>query len=318
MNLEALKTKVFKLIDDKKLEMVKYGQNNGSCHQALVKKDILQLQLYVKGVKQLNSHQIEVLLSNLIQYRVCLDLPLQKGIKIARARRIDDGKKYPNYLDASELSYIPLQDQCKIETPGRFNSRYQSMFYGSVYKGYDDLEVPFHEIGIQVNEHINILLSEVSEDLIVRLIGLFSHLKLQSSMLPWIHSIFNDINKYYQKTHESSLLNAIEIVDEFFKEIISKEAFDEDKSKIYDITSALGNIYLEDSSIDGLIYPSVKADGLPNIVIKPSSVDKKVKYLEAKIAWTDDDKNGEIIIAKELNTGNIVNNKIEWKLNRHD
>lgn len=120
------------------------------------------------------------------------------------------------------------------------------------------------------------------------------------------------------ETHEADLLNAIEIVDEFFKEITSKEVLDKDKSKIYDITSALGNIYLEDLSIDGLIYPSVKVDGLPNIVIKPSAVDKKIKYLEAKIAWTYDGKNEETIIAKELNTGNIANNKIEWKFNNHD
>lgn len=192
------------------------------------------------------------------------------------------------------------------------------MFYGSVYKDCDDLEIPFHEIGIQANEYVNILISEASADLNVRLIGLFSHLQHQSSMLPWIHPIFNDINKYYRDTHESSLLDAIEIVDNFFKEITRKEVIDENESKIYDITSALGNIYLEDLSIDGLIYPSVKVNGLPNIVIKPSSVKEKVKYLEAKIAWTDDDKNGEIIIVKELNTGNIVNNKIEWKLNKHD
>lgn len=315
---DELLKKVFKLIDDKQKEMIKYCEEKDCCHTELVEKDIKLLSLHVDGAIQLNSQQIEDLLSNLIQYRVCLDVPLPKGAIIARARKIDDGKKYPHYDDARKLSYIPLQDQCKIKTPGRFNSRYQSMFYGSVYDSYDDLKVPFHEIGVQANEYINILISEVSEDLNVRLIGLFSHLKHQSNMLPWIHSIFNDINKYYQETHESNLLNAIEIVDEFFKEISSKEVFDEEKSKVYDITSVLGNIYLVDLSIDGLIYPSVKVDGLPNIVIRPSSVGKKVKYLKANIAWTDDDKNGEIIIVKELNTGNIVNNNIEWKLNKHD
>lgn len=123
MNIEALKIKVFKLIDDKKQEMLKYSEKKHLCHIKLVNNDIRLLHSYVYGHKELAHEEIENLLSNLIQYRVCLDLSFPKGIKIARARKIDDGKKYPYYNDAHELSYIPLHDQCKIKTPGRFNSR---------------------------------------------------------------------------------------------------------------------------------------------------------------------------------------------------
>ncbi|MGZ8556604.1 MAG: hypothetical protein ACXWVX_09530, partial [Sulfuricurvum sp.] len=70
-----LMKKVFKLINDKKIEMTNYCQKKGSCHLKLVEKDINLLLSYVSGAKQLEIKQIEDLLSNLVQYRVCLNLP---------------------------------------------------------------------------------------------------------------------------------------------------------------------------------------------------------------------------------------------------
>ena len=72
------------------------------------------------------------------------------------------------------------------------------------------------------------------------------------------------------------------------------------------------NIYLEDESIDGILYQSVKSDEVPNVVLKASSVDTKVKHFEAKIALLTEEKDGEYII-KELNKGKIDNCKIIWK-----
>lgn len=308
----------FKLIDDKKIDMVKYSEKHRTSHLKLVEQDINILQSYVSGVKQLDNQQIEMLLSSLVQYRVCLNLPLEKGRVIARARKKDDGKKYPHYDDVSEISYFPLKDQHKIEKPGRFNSKFQSMYYASVFKSGDDIETPFHEIDAQDKEHINLLVSEISEDLKVSLIGLFVYLQHKTSVTPYIHpKIFKKIYQYYKETHEQNLLQAIEKVDNFFKDITSKEVVDRDEQlRVYDITSTLGNIYLKDLPIDGLIYPSVKTDESPNIVIKPSSVDEKIKHLEAKILYVTYNENRQMNDAQELDNGKVDNCKILWRNNR--
>ena len=46
---KALFEKAKKLIDDKRIEIIKYANENNSSHLELVKKDIFQLRKYIKG-----------------------------------------------------------------------------------------------------------------------------------------------------------------------------------------------------------------------------------------------------------------------------
>lgn len=303
INYENLKKRVFKLIDEKKEEMISYSKN----HLDFINKDIDLLNKFIDGYLHLNTKEIEDLLQNLVQYRVCLDIPLEKDRLLVRAIKIDDAKVYPIYDDVSRVSYIPLdlKDRAAL---GRFNKQNEPAYYGCIFEKYDDINVPFHEIGVKDGDYVNLLISKIKENLNMRLIGLFSYLEKNRTPLN-IHPIFHDIHNYYKKTHDKNLLNSIKYVDDFFRKITTKDG----NERVYLITSMLGSIYLENDTTDGLIYLSVKANETQNIVIKPSSIDKKVEHVEVKISLSKNNIDASIIEAREINSGHIVNSKIQWK-----
>lgn len=303
---KALFEKAKKLIDDKRIEIIKYANENNSSHLELVKKDIFQLRKYIKGCILLKEQDIDNLLSNLVQYRISLSIPINNA-KFARTRIMTNSKEYPKYDDVSVLSYTPLHLQNKV-SQGRFNKKEQRMYYGSIFYDYSNLNVPFSEIGLkEVADYVNTLISEVTQDINLRIIGLFSFIENKYPLIDF-HPILKEISDYYEKTHEEKLLKAIKMVDDFFVEITTSKG----NERVYNVTSILGNIYLEDKSIDGILYQYVKSDEVPNVVLKASSVDTKVKHFEAKIALLTEEKDGEYII-KELNKGKIDNCKIIWK-----
>lgn len=303
---KTLFEKAKKLIDAKKIKMIKYANENNSTHLELVKKDIFQLRKYIKGYIFLNEQDIDNLLSNLVQYRISLSIPIN-NVKLARARILTNSKGYPKYDDVSVLSYTPLHLQNKV-LQGRFNKKEQRMYYGSIFYDDNSLNVPFSEIDLkEVDDYVNTLISEVTQDINLGIIGLFSFIENKPSFIDF-HPILKEISDYYEKTHEEELLKAIKMVDDFFIDITTSK----ENERIYNVTSILGNIYLEDESIDGILYQSVKSDQVPNVVLKPSSVDTKVKHFEAKIALLAEEKDEEFIV-KELNKGKIDNCKIIWR-----
>lgn len=303
IDYENLKKRVFKLIDEKKKAMISFSNN----HLDLVKQDISMLNGFINGDLYLNSKDIEDLLSNLVQYRVCLDIPLDEGIFIARAVKIDDAKTYPIYDDVCRLSYIPLHLKDKAQL-GRFNNKSETIYYGCIFKNYDDINVPYHEIIVKDSDYTNLLISRIKEKLNVRFIGLFSY--LERNEIPFVvHSLFHEVEKHYEETHEKDLLDCIKKIDDFFRDIITKDG----NERVYLVTSVLGKIYLENDSTDGLIYLSVKADETQNIVVKPISIDKKIEHLEVKITLSKIDSDGTTFDAREINSGKILNSKINWK-----
>jgi hypothetical protein len=269
-------------------------------------KDILCLKNYINGVLYLNEKDIDILLSNLVQYRVSLHMPLN-DVYFARARKINNSKEYPIYNDVSILSYIPLHLLDKAPL-GRFNKKRQPMYYGSLFATYDyNLNVPFNEIDVEKGDYVNTLISRIVIDINIIVIGLFSLIENKGSFIK-CHPIFEKINEYYNNTHEKKLLEAIKTVDNFFNEIITKEG----NERVYNITSSLGNIYLEDKTIDGILYQSTKASKVLNIMLRPSIIDKKVEYLEAKISLAENNESENTMDNYELDTGNIKNCKIQW------
>lgn len=302
---QKFKEKVFKLIDDKRVEFEKYSDD----HLSLVNRDINKLYAYLNCKLELTTEDINDLLSNLIQYRIYLDLPIDKGVCLVRATKIDDYDDYPNYNDVSRVSYIPLHLK-KIVKMGRFNKNYQSMYYGSLFDSYSDINVPFNEIDVQHGEYINLLISQIRKDLNIQLIGLFHYYEYDQKKIIPIHNIVKEIYKYYEDTHSNNLLLAIKKADEFLFKLSRHDS----DNKVYKLTSTLGNLlFKNNNSTDGILYPSVKVDGEPNIVLKPNVVDDKIEHIESKLSLSYFNEKEKTMDAKEFMNGKIVNCKILWK-----
>lgn len=307
---QKLKQKVFKLIDDKNNDLMKVGN-----HLNVVSDIIKQLNKFINNKIELLSEDISELLKILIHYRVVLDIPIPSETLLLRAVKFDDPTKYPyEYENASRISYIPkeLLEKAKL---GRFNHQEQSMYYGSISKSLKDANVTFSEVGAKENEYINLLISKTSKKLKVRYIGLFEYYKRGLKPPFQVHSFFKEVYKYYQSTHTEELLTTIELCDSFFTDITTGKGSD----CLYKVTSILASILLEDSHVDGLIYPSVETTGSVNLVLKPKSVDTKVVHKEAKVALITKDYGYSIYYAMDFNKIGIIdiNNNITWTTNEN-
>jgi hypothetical protein len=295
--------KIKKLIDDKREEL-----NCRSDHLSFIGDTIKVLNGFILGCDNLSDEDIGRYLGDLIQYRVVLDIPIPIGTLFVRAVRVDNSNTYPKYCDVGRLSYIP-NNKLHLAKLGRFNKVGQSMYYGCVSQSIKNSTVAFAEIDSKATEHINILLTRTTEENFVRFIGLFDYYRSGVKPPIPVHEIFEEIYNYYKVTHEEELLMAIDLCDAFFRDVSTKKG----NERVYKITSQLSNLLLESESVDGLIYPSVEGGGSPNVVIKPTSIDKKTKHEEAHIVLIKQNYGYGYYRVIEFDDGAISNNVILWK-----
>lgn len=296
-------SKIKKLIDDKREEM-----NCRSDHLSFIGDTIKVLNGFILGCNNLSDEDIGRYLGDLIQYRVVLDIPIPVGTLFIRAIKFNQPNIYPEYDDVSKISYIP-DDKLHLAKLGRFNKGNQSMYYGCISQSIKNSTVAFAEIDAKATEHINILLTRTTEEIFVRFIGLFDYYRSGVKPPIPVHEIFEEIYNHYQETHEEELLTAIDLCDAFFRDVSTKKG----NERVYKITSQLSNLLLESKSVDGLIYPSVEGGSSPNVVIKPTSIDKKTKHEEAHIVLIEQNYGYGYYGVSEFNCGEISNNVILWK-----
>lgn len=302
-NEVELKKKIFKLIDDKKASMMALED-----HLDFVSNIVRDLNDFIDDKKDFTEVEIKSMLKNLVQYRVVLDIPLPRDTLLLRGVRIDDGYSFPNNIELSRISYIP-KDKTHLASLGRCNKKGYPMYYACVANSISDVNAPFSEIPAKEKEHINILLSHTSKDLNVRFIGLYDYYSRGTKPPFEVHSFFEEVHQYYIDTHDKFLLSAIELCDSFFCDILRRKGND----RLYEVTSILSDLYIDSKEVDGLIYPSVKTEGFPNVVIRPSSVDDKILHKEVKIFLIKKDYGYSKYHAIEFNTiGKINGNDISW------
>jgi len=70
---------------------------------------------------------------------------------------------------------------------------------------------------------------------------------------------------------------------------------------------------MEDKTTDGLIYPSIKAEGSPNVVLKPLSVDTKINHEKCLCFQINENFGYAIYNTTILFNGNIIKDKIKWR-----
>ena len=302
-NEDELKKKIFDLIDKKKEVMLE--QND---HLNYVSNIIKDLNGFIDDQKFFTETEIKKMLSNLVQYRVVLDIPILENTLLLRGVKIGNGLKFPHYDKVSRISYIP-DNQINKAKLGRCNRVREPMFYACIANSIKNVNIPFSEIGAKEQEHINILISKTAKELNLRFVGLYDYYK-RGTMPPFqVHNVFEEVYQYYVDTHDEFLLSAIELCDAFFCDIFRRKGH----CRLYEVTSVLSELYMESDVVDGLIYPSVETEGAPNVVIKPNAVRQKITYKEVKVYLIRRDYGYSKYYAMELSTkGKVQEGHIYW------
>lgn len=292
------------LIDSKNKDISK------NPYQALndASQDIKILKCFIHGSLDLSEENIERILTNLVQYGIYLDIPLTKNTTILRAVRYEEkDKSNPCYEEVSRLSYIP--NNIGIIPPiGRMNNKGSSIFYGCLSNNIKSVNVAFSEVNALKDEYINVLKSTTKEDIKVRYIGIMDYYRRGTEPPFDVHPLFKKIWKYYKDTHDEASLSAVGLVDAFFSDILRAENY----GRLYIVTSILASIIMEDETTDGLIYPSIKSEGSPNLALKPSSINTKVSYTKAYSFKINENYGYALYYATTLYIGNIEDKKIIW------
>ncbi len=285
-----LTERIIYLIDSKAKDINKNPHKHYKDISNLIKK----LDDYIDGKVKLDDSQIENILVNLLQVTVFLNIPLSKGTSIVRARKYSGDDDKQCFDDIQELSYIS-QEKKEIIPLGRMNRKFESKFYGCLSENDNNAGTVFSEIDISVDDIVCVLDSVTESDLFVRPIGLFSYYG-QGNSVPWkIHPAFEEMYHYFKKVFSRKGMEAVIKCDIFFETILKKEKSD----RLYSVTSLLAYICMEDST-DGIIYPSVKGNSAPNVVIKPDSIDTKVVHKKVRSFLITEDLGNALYRAKVL------------------
>ncbi|ADD67345.1 hypothetical protein Dacet_0547 [Denitrovibrio acetiphilus DSM 12809] len=298
------------LIDIKAKEMnpnAEYCSNEVSTY-------INQLNSFIDGALYLDSVQIKSLLDRLVgYYTITLEIPIDQGLKIARAVKYDVISDKPCFENVSRLSYIPKDAGVKPSI-GRLNKHGESIYYGCIYFNdtFGGINVVFSEVDAIKSENINVLKSESTEELKVYYIGIYDYIRRDSRPYFLTHETyeyFKSVYEYAESKLDEFVFMAFKLCDAFFSDILRRKKSD----KLYIVTSILGALFLESPNIDGLIYNSVAVEGSPVIALKPESVDKKIVHKTATAFFIQARYGYGMFKAKRVNQGVVNGDKIDWE-----
>jgi hypothetical protein len=272
---------------------------------------IQQLNDFIDKELELSEERVKYLLDYLVGYfTITLDIPMDKGVKILRARKFDEIEKIPCFKYVSKLSYNPKGSKIKI---GRLNKENESIYYGCIYfKDDAGINVAFSEVNALKLERINILKSTTIQDINLRYIGIFDYIRRQAGR-PWFispetYSVFEKVYEYEEKTFDPHIFIAFQLCDAFFSDILRRK----ESNRLYIVTSILASLFLKGDKVDGILYTSVKAEGSPVLAIKVESM-YKIEH-ESAISFEIQESYGYALYkAKTLYKGQINGEKIAWQ-----
>lgn len=209
---------------------------------------------------------------------------LEIGTSIIR-QRINKAGRY--FKTVSSLSYSP-----KSENYGRANIPGHPMFYGCTFAM--DTNAPFPRI-IALMETSNFAIDETTSGVERSTCGKWEVIRpLKLLAFPFFENYVNPIQdiltiqkKWNEKIKDAKISkDAYDIVEYMSSEISKKSVQAEDYFKIANFVYYLLYIKNDTKHLDGIIYPSIKAEGEGyNIALKPRSVDTKLKFVAALLCY---------------------------------
>ncbi|WP_419535702.1 hypothetical protein [Endozoicomonas sp.] len=267
------------------------GCSSHGCHRDCAA-ECLVSNTYIQDLKQyiscgqggkLSAHEIDQRVSHLIgDVYITFDFPYEKREFLRAQCNVPRDE-----LVVERLSYFSTSDPCQPGI-GRFNKAGDGLFYATVINspsGTDDaLQTTLQEIRAKDEDEISVLRSSQVDgvDLNLRIIGYGSWVR-EGKKPGWMQdNVFDYLKMHYNYLDSKlcdNLRKASQNVDDFMASIIAEP----ESKKLYDVTSSIGRVLMESSSIDGIVYSSTRAADYPVIVLKPNSVDDKIQYDEITV-----------------------------------
>lgn len=267
---------------------------------------ISQLLEYIKGDKEIEKNDLYNLIKNLTFFTTGLSFPLDENTIVSRAvKYTEDIGDY--YDDVSRLSYIPIA-RSNLANLNRMNEANSPMFYGCLGNNANSIGTALLEIGANKNDKINMLFSKTTQKLFVIPIGVFDYFRRDVNHPFDLHDDYKNIYEFFKSNTNHHAMIALHLCDAFLTDVLTREG----SERLYNVTSLIAKDFFTEERLDGLIYPSVKFSGHPNIVIKPSSVDKKIEHINTSVISVKHRYEYGIYETIETHKGNIVKNNIEW------
>lgn len=235
-----------------------------------------QLNDHICGINNLSAKEIATKVDYLVGcLTLTLNIPTQ-GIELLRARYCSNG----NFGNIQELSYI--QNTTKFfPNLGRLNQIGQTIFYASVVLKKDDsaLGTVLSEVKAKKLDHLNVLRShqKTDIDLNLRMIGIWEYVRRDEKpyyLSQQTFEYYKKIEEYRNKRFNLNLTKAYELTERFLADILSRQG----SERLYQVTSAISEVFLDDVSCDGILYSSVMAKGEPVVALKPQAVDTKISH----------------------------------------
>jgi len=276
-------------------------------------KAITKLNDFIEERIPLSDDEIKSNLDVLLINDIDMNAKHEKGINIIRARsNKEEITKEPCFNNIEELSY---RRKALGSSRGRCNLENESVFYGCI--DMNDIEeckrVAYSEINITKGKKAYLLMSQTTDTLILKYIGIFSHLIRNAKPYFMSDKTWNDMKLVYQHILDEfndDLFRERYLCDTFFSDIMRRK----DSGNLYKVTSILAHMYWESGVIDGIFYTSVKVEGEPVIVLTINAVDTKIKHISTEVYEIVKDYGYAVYNTKKLYTGSIeTSGKIDWK-----
>lgn len=299
--------------------MAKWLNDKPSQQLETVARIVSALQAHWQEETILAPEDVKSLVGQLTCYtlQIPIPIPLNENRVITRAIRVEQ-KVDVGYSNVSRLSYIPLGGSI-VPAIGRLNRTGQSMFYACLGTDANSIGAILSEARARTGETFNILFTETvpvqqksnspDNDLQVTPIGVFDYIRRG---VPHPFRLHDDYVNIYNALKAAICVEgmlAMQLADAFFMEALKHK----ETGQLYSITSEIAAEYLSSDVVDGLIYPSTQFDGFPNVAIKPSSVDRKLRHHSAVSIKVLESYGFGIFKTQTIGQGDIQGDLIRWK-----
>lgn len=289
----------------------------------------LQLDRVFSIVRRLEDHlqgidlcfgQLQHLIDELFFYVVVIPIPipLSEKMSFTRAVKYEEGHGV-GYESVQRLSYIHPDSDVPRKI-GRMNREGESMFYANKDNGPNSIGVVLSEMRARPGEIYNMLFSETvspqlaekrsDEVMYIVPLGVFDYYRRGLHDPFGLHQDFRECYEYLLKGTSSAGMLAMQLVDAFLTDLLKRKG----SELLYSLTSLLSTQFSSNALIDGMLYPSTQFDGSPNVALKITSVDRKLKHKGALSIHVLERYGFGIFKTETIGIGNIVDETITWEM----
>lgn len=290
-----------------------------------------ELEKYMSCTHDLAHSEIESIIQRLTCFTLLIPIPLPAGIPLIRARKFNPGNDSPEHFNyVSALSYIPKDSFYKPPVM-RMSSQGNSVFYATINDNPNSYGTMLSEMRAEKGDQYKILKSETrtlgpSERFYVVHIGVLDYCRRGIPHPFHLGKSFDGVYDLLLKMVHPPAMAALCQCDAFLTDLLKRQTpektevmtedmaaeITEKKNRLYNVTSAISEECLKPTEVDGIMYPSTRFEGFPNIALKPNSVDTKVVYKKALSLEIKEKYRYGMYETKVLSVGKINDQLIEW------